>query len=538
MRKIFKFSLSVYGILGFAFTLLVGALCFFFIPNPYLTPFLVGWINDQGWGTFEVKYISLYPRHIHLEDVKYTTDPKMPALTTGVVDINIAWEQFSPQFQSVTLKNLRISKDIIENIVQSPSSSSFIVPSLTFENAVLYSEERPFPFNMSLNGTFVPGVSFDGHLILKFSEGELQGKLTSNLSTPSIKAYVSDLSANFKGWEHLSLLGQGELVFEDSIVKAKFSSKGPVLKLDSHCSYKIADQSGACNLTYHAKMLEKIIPKEWLESYSIDNFSGELEGDARLIIKDGVVKPIIGKATLSHVSFEHPYVQAQNSGTSIQYAFDKELSFPQQSLNISVDNVNIGISLSHVQLALQWDGGRSYHLQEGRASLKGGNVTTKDFSFTLPFQRIDFPLELKSIPAQFFVTLSQIPSLDVSGHVAGHLNMQLSADDYAIGAGSTLYIQDPPGTIQYRSGSEPKQVLNLKGDENPMDLVFLALWNFHYEKLSLDLEKPLHGQLQATLHLKGKNPQLLNGHPFEFNIKATGQLKELIENVFHSITKS
>ncbi|MBS0271656.1 MAG: YdbH domain-containing protein [Proteobacteria bacterium] len=538
MRKPSKFFLSAYGILGFAFTFLVGVLCFLFIPNSYLTPFLLGWINDQGWGTFDVKYISLHPRHVHLKDVKYTPDPQIPALTTGEVDISIYWDQFVPKFQSVTLKNLKISKNVIENMMESPSSSPIRAPTLTFENAVLYSEEISFPFNVIFNGTFVPGISFDGHLIFKFSKGEFQGKLTSTLSMSSIKAYVTDLSAKFKGWDHVPLLGQGELIFEDSVLKAKLSSKSPALKLDGQCSYAIVDQSGGCSLTYSSKMLERVIPKGWLESYAIDNFSGELEGATQLIIKDGLVKPITGKATIAHVSFNHPYVHVQSIKTSVQYAFDKELSFPQQILNVSADKVNVGVPLSHIQFALQWDGRNRYYLQEGSASLEGGSVNTKDLSLTLPFQRIDFPLEFKGIPAQFFVTLSQVPSLDVSGHVAGHLNMQLSATDYGVGAGSTLYIQDPPGTIQYRSGTEPKQILSLKGNESPMDLVFLALWNFQYEKLSLDLEKPLQGQLQATLHLNGKNPQLLNGQPFEFNIKATGQLKELIENVFYSITKS
>ena len=526
---------SLYGFIGLVCALLGLLFYFLFIPNPYLTPFLLGWVNKQGWGTFEVERIALHPHEILLKGVKYTPAPEIPSLKMGSANLEITWEKFSPKIQGVILKNLIISKETIENMMGSSSTSTFPMPPIAFENAILSSEDQSFPFNLSFDGKFIPGLSFDGRLHLIFSAGTFHGTLKAILATPQIKAKLSDLSLNLKGWEQLPLSGEGELTMENNKIKANISSSGPDFKLESQCKYAIQDQTGNCVLAYQFNKLATIIPKSLLQNYSLQDFSGTMKGSTNLTVKNGAVNPIEGTAIFSHISFEHPHIKIKDLSTSLRYSFDKILSFPKQGVKVLIENADMGVSLSNLQLKLLWDGGDHYHLQEGIGFLEGGQVTTKDVFFSLPFKELHLPLKLKNIPAQSFVTLSHVPDLMVSGHVEGQLDMEFTEQAYGIKKGSSLSIQDPPGKIRYRPGLKPKQILTLKGDENPMDLVFLALWNFKYEKLSLDLEKPLQGQLQATLHLKGKNPNLLDGHPFEFNIKASGQLKELIENLFQSI---
>jgi len=528
MRKNFQFFILLYSFVGF-FLIFTGIFCYFlFIPNPYLTPFLLGWINEQGWGKFEIANISLQLHQIHLKNVKYTPTPELPPLIMESANIEIAWDQFSPKVQGVVLKDLVISKEAIENMIKAPSSSpAFLIPPLTFENAIVRSQDPSFPFTLSFEGKFIPETSFNGRLHLTFLDGELESVLEATLSPSNIEATLSQLSLSLKSWEHFPLSGQGKLTFKNNKINVNFSGSGSDLKLKGQCTYKTQDQNGSCTLTYQSNALENIIPKLWLQTYSLQDFSGAFEGSANLTIKNGVKQPIKGNIAFSHLSFKHSLLTAQNLSTSLQYRFDKELSFPKQALKILIDKADLGLPLSNLYLELTWDGEAHYHLQKGRAFLEGGQITTENVFLSLSFKKISLPLKFKNIPAQFFVTLSHVPHLTVSGHVRGQLGIEFTDKDYGLQAGSTLSIQDPPGTIQYRPGIEPKTILSLTGDENPMDLIFLALWDFQYEKVSLDLEKPLQGQLQATLHLKGKNPHLLGSHPFEFNIKASGQLKEL-----------
>lgn len=98
MHKSFNLLVYVYGFIGLLFTLLGFLYYFLFIPNPYLTPFFLSWINEQGWGKFEVESIALYPRGIYLKNVRYAPTPEIPPLKMGAADIEMLWEKFSLWF--------------------------------------------------------------------------------------------------------------------------------------------------------------------------------------------------------------------------------------------------------------------------------------------------------------------------------------------------------------------------------------------------------------------------------------------------------
>jgi hypothetical protein len=61
-----------------------------------------------------------------------------------------------------------------------------------------------------------------------------------------------------------------------------------------------------------------------------------------------------------------------------------------------------------------------------------------------------------------------------------------------------------------------------------MDLMLQALENFVYDELTIDLEKPATDKLTVKLHLSGANPDVLEGHPFNFNINLTTDPTKLL----------
>lgn len=522
-----------------AFTLPLVALYYFlFIPNVYLASFLVGWINHQGWGQFQIKSISLGLDGIRLRQVTYTPSPQIPSLEMRSAKIKLQWESFSPQIKGVILKDLILQKETIEKMMEGPSTEALSFPPLSFENAQILSDDEAFPFQLRFDGTLKPGDSFQTRVSFSFSEGLAQGNLRVDLSGQTIQGDLSDLSLKIKGWENLSFSGKGEFQLESNTIKGKLRGGNSALKINAQYTYNVQNQEGEATFAYQAQHIEKVVPQQWTKDYSIEDLSGTVKGSAHAKIKAGVLDPIQGTIGVPSISFKHPFASVKNLSTSLQYRWDKAFLFPKQALHLHIENVDIGVPLSDLSLNVTWNGENGFLLQNGKANLAGGEITTRDVTVDLPIQDVNLPLHLSYVPAQFLIDFSQVPSLKVTGHITGFLDLLFNTQGYGIRKGSSLSIQDPPGKIQYRPGDKPPQVATLKGDENPMDLVFLALWNFKYEKMSLDLEKPLDGKLEATLILNGKNPNLLQGHPFHFKIKAGGQLKELIENLFQSIKRS
>ena len=56
-----------------------------------------------------------------------------------------------------------------------------------------------------------------------------------------------------------------------------------------------------------------------------------------------------------------------------------------------------------------------------------------------------------------------------------------------------------------------------------------ALQNFLYDELSLAIDKPAETDLRLALVLLGRNPELLEGYPFRFNINLEGDTGQLVE---------
>ena len=69
-------------------------------------------------------------------------------------------------------------------------------------------------------------------------------------------------------------------------------------------------------------------------------------------------------------------------------------------------------------------------------------------------------------------------------------------------------------------------------------MAILALANFNYDKLAIGLDKEITGQAKLSLQLEGKNPDLLDGYPFKFNINLTGNVNPLIAALRQGLTLS
>lgn len=81
-----------------------------------------------------------------------------------------------------------------------------------------------------------------------------------------------------------------------------------------------------------------------------------------------------------------------------------------------------------------------------------------------------------------------------------------------------------PGVLRIRSEAA-KTALQQGGAE--VALMLSALEDFHYESLTLEIEKALDGEGRLILHTRGKNPAVRNGQPFIINLNVSGNVDRL-----------
>jgi hypothetical protein len=55
-----------------------------------------------------------------------------------------------------------------------------------------------------------------------------------------------------------------------------------------------------------------------------------------------------------------------------------------------------------------------------------------------------------------------------------------------------------------------------------------ALENFQYKELKVTLNRPPDGELALGVVMEGRNPDVLDGYPFRFNINLTGDIEPLL----------
>lgn len=75
---------------------------------------------------------------------------------------------------------------------------------------------------------------------------------------------------------------------------------------------------------------------------------------------------------------------------------------------------------------------------------------------------------------------------------------------------------ESPGILRFRS---PEAAQTLSGAGDHVNLLLDALQNFHYTNLTLSADKPVAGDMVILLSLSGNNPDVLDGYPFNINLR-------------------
>lgn len=196
---------------------------------------------------------------------------------------------------------------------------------------------------------------------------------------------------------------------------------------------------------------------------------------------------------------------------------------PNQTL--TAESIDLGIPLTDIELALSLPGDDSLYLELGKADIAGGSVSVGPSVLRLGPDQNRMDLDVRGVDLSQLLAYAEIPDLEIDARLSGSLPMVITGGDLAIVNGHLE--SEEAGTLRYLpSGSDVPLDL---GEDN-VDLVLDALSNFHFSRIAMDVNKPVGGTTELTLHVAGANPDLYDGYPIELNVNVTGDLDKIVRD--------
>jgi hypothetical protein len=169
-------------------------------------------------------------------------------------------------------------------------------------------------------------------------------------------------------------------------------------------------------------------------------------------------------------------------------------------------------------------GGFAVELSEAGATLSGGQVRVGRALYRNG--SADLQVGIADLALERLLADWKVQGLEGTGIIAGSLPVSIRPGGVAIDRGQLMSMT--PGVIRVDFGSARQ---TLAGAGSQVELAVQTLENFHYESLTLGVSKPLDGDLSLAVGLDGKNPDVLDGYPFRFNVNLSGRLEPILEAI-------
>jgi hypothetical protein len=193
---------------------------------------------------------------------------------------------------------------------------------------------------------------------------------------------------------------------------------------------------------------------------------------------------------------------------------------PRQRLEGTVASGELGPWPMTVEFQLREDG--KIDVQDLDIAMAGGVVRTRALIDPAAQNAADGSVQLRAIDLRELLELLGVDGLNGSGRITGTIPVQFRNGQVTVADG--LLRAEGPGVLRY-SGTGLQEQLATRTDT--VGTVAQVLSDFHYKKLSIEMNKAAEGTGVIMLRMDGANPQILEGHPFAFNISIESDFDKL-----------
>ncbi len=199
-------------------------------------------------------------------------------------------------------------------------------------------------------------------------------------------------------------------------------------------------------------------------------------------------------------------------------------------MQLSLDVLNIGVPVKDInaRLHLSKDSeGIDVAMEQCAFTLFDSYFTVEPFLYRTADQTSRIRVKLQHLDLAMAVPYQKVKGLEVSGLVDGMLPLEISSDGLRIADGAIW--QNGPGTISYR----PEDSTAMKKAGLP-DFVIKAMEDFQYDSLQTKVNYQPNGQLDLTIQLQGKSPQIDTNRPIHLNLNVEQNLLYLLKSLRYS----
>ena len=296
-------------------------------------------------------------------------------------------------------------------------------------------------------------------------------------------------------------------------------------------------------------------------SYSVAEAKGTFEiGPDTLVFAKGALQPSQVSPLLTN--FENVAGPAKVSGT-IEYELNER---PQSEVFVALEGVNLDfgalsvvglrgqmtvidllsphsppgqtltaqkltapIPLQSPSVSLHWLQGSedpTIRIEAGKGTFAEGTIGLQPASIRLNASQHKFVLVFEDLSLDRLFKNYGGGRINGVGTLSGSIPVTLTADGPIIAKGELAAVK--PGVIKVNWGDSRDAMVSQSSE---VALMVEALDNFQYQQLKAVVQRPSAGELTFQVLLEGANPDVLDGHPFRFNVNLTGNL-ETVLNAF------
>ena len=379
-----------------------------------------------------------------------------------------------PQLGDLLVEDIRVTLDI-------PVGTVVVVGRLEFAGGQLHLDARSEPFTVAASGTEVPVQALEIEMTAEPRGKPIPFQLTLRDPTAGVVARA-------RGHHDLEA-GSGELSFAFDPLHFEPEGLQPVALLPLLAPWiRLAEGT-----------LEARGDVRWKP--------GDTHTRVELAFRDFNVKSIAADLGLLNgaVTVNGPW----------------PLSTPAGQL-LSMASVDFGLQLTNglVRYRLHEDG--SIELEQGHWGFAGGLIETE--GRLSPGQDSNLLLRVSNVDLSELLELVPLDGLSGEGRLSGQLPVSLRGADVFIENGQ-LRGSEAGGWLRYRPD---ESVGAMGGGDEGFALALGALENFHWTELELTLNGNTRDDTVVTFHVAGANPDYLDGHPVEFNLKLEAKLADLL----------
>lgn len=227
--------------------------------------------------------------------------------------------------------------------------------------------------------------------------------------------------------------------------------------------------------------------------------------------------------TLKDVSLPTSSAQVQSINGAIKLSgFWPPVTPGGQSLTATITAP--GLPPAKLSLTGQLAAKPAVKLDRLAVDIAGGEISATSFTLDPAAPNIATTLKVDHVDLGEITKLIGLSGLTGSGQLDGQVPFTYKGGKVTVKAGKLA--ARGPGTLSYKPQKLPDQIAQA-GDS--VQLAMQALSDFHYDKLSLELDKSETGEGTVMLRLEGSNPAVLQGQVFNFNIRIDSNFDRLAD---------